>query len=360
MSRRASGLPDLAASIAAYEAWMRDRLGDTLVEKDLKRKHKRMRKHPFLFLRATCWRWAEAAPFLCPELIDAPAAPSVGDAHAGNFGLWRDDGSRLVWGVNDFDEAARVAWPLDLIRLCASIALAAPRPGARTVAEIALAAYAKAIVDPHPFVLERDHLWLRDAFVADDAHREEFWHELQSAPAAASVPQPIHDALIARLPEPELTVKISAREAGAGSLGRPRFTAWCEHRGGPLALEAKGLLPSCWKTGRERGLAARIVNGRFRAPDPTLRYQPHMVTRRLAPNNRKLTFTEISVALRTRLIEAMAAELAAIHAETDALQAAILTDLEARKPGWLGKAVERVARWTREEHADYARSGDGG
>src|SRR5436190_580930 len=90
VSKAASGLPSLAESIAGYEAWMRKQLGEDLVARDLKRKHDRMREHPFLFLRATCWRWAETAPILCPDLMDAPLAASVGDAHAGNFGLWRD------------------------------------------------------------------------------------------------------------------------------------------------------------------------------------------------------------------------------------------------------------------------------
>ncbi len=105
-----AALPSFAQSIAAYEAGMRAEFDDAIVPKELRRKHERMRSHPFLFLRATCWRWAEAAPILCPELMDAPAAPSVGDAHAGNFGLWRNASSRLVWGVTDLDEAARLPW----------------------------------------------------------------------------------------------------------------------------------------------------------------------------------------------------------------------------------------------------------
>jgi len=41
-----------------------------------------------------------------------------------NFGTWRDGDGRLVWGVNDFDEAAVMPYPLDLVRLAASIRLA--------------------------------------------------------------------------------------------------------------------------------------------------------------------------------------------------------------------------------------------
>lgn len=353
MTGAASGLTSFAASIAGYEAWMRQQLGDTLVASELKRKHERMRSHPFLFLRATCWRWAEAAPILCPELMDAPAAPSVGDAHAGNFGLWRDAGSRLVWGVNDFDEAARLPWCLDLVRLCASVILAVPKPGPRAVADAILDGYAAALEGPQPFVLERDHLWLRDAFAADDIQRAEFWAEIEAAKPAKKVPEPFSQALIDALPEPGLTPRIAPREAGAGSLGRPRYVASCEHRGGPLAIEIKGVLPSCWVAGREPGLAGRMVNGPHRSPDPSFRYHERYVLRRLAPNSRKLNFTDVGVPLRKRLIGAMGADLAAIHAESEAVRKAIATDLAARPRRWLETAATRVAEWTAEEHMRY-------
>lgn len=350
-----TGLPGFAASIAAYEAWMRAELGDALVEKELRRKHRRMRDHPFLFLRATCWRWAEAAPFLCPELMDAPPVPSVGDAHAGNFGLWRDADARLVWGVNDFDEAARLPWPLDLVRLCASVMLAVPEPDAQAIADAALKGYAAGLRAPSPFVLERDHIWLRDAFAASDKHREEFWQELEEAPTARRVPEPFREALLSALPEPATAVRIAPREAGAGSLGRPRFVASCEHRGGPVALEIKGVLPSCWKQGREPGLARRIVAGRHRSPDPSFHYRDRHVLRRLAPNSRKLKFTEISAELQARLIAAMGADLAAIHAEEHGVGLAVSRDLSRRPGDWLADAASRVSEWTMEEYQRYAR-----
>jgi len=329
---------------------MHAEFGDAIVSKELERKHERMRSHPFLFLRASCWRWAEAAPIFCPELMDAPAAPSVGDAHAGNFGLWRDAGSRLVWGVNDLDEAARLPWCLDLVRLCASISLAISDSGA---ADSLIGGYAAGIAAPRPFVLERDHFWLRDAFAADDAKREEFWAEIDAAKPARTVPEPFRTALIEALPESGLSPGIAAREAGAGSLGRPRFVASCDYRGGPLAVEIKGLMPSCWIHGREPGLAERIAHGRFRSPDPSFHYHERYVLRRLAPNGRKLTFTEIGAALRQRMIAAMGTELAAIHAENEPLRKAIAMDLARREPRWLKSAARRVADWTSGEYEHY-------
>src|SRR5579871_1748980 len=92
-------------SVTRYEARLRSVLKSDLVESDLQYKHRRMGKDPFLFLRATCWRWAETADSICPDLANAPRVLSVGDAHVENFGIWRDTDGRLVWGVNDFDEA---------------------------------------------------------------------------------------------------------------------------------------------------------------------------------------------------------------------------------------------------------------
>ena len=57
------------------------------------------------------------------------AVLAVGDIHLENFGTWRDADGRLVWGVNDFDEAAEMPYVLDLIRLATSalVARTAPR-----------------------------------------------------------------------------------------------------------------------------------------------------------------------------------------------------------------------------------------
>jgi hypothetical protein len=45
---------------------------------------------------------------------------AVGDLHLENFGIWRDAEGRLVWGVNDFDEAHPMAFTNDLVRLAVS------------------------------------------------------------------------------------------------------------------------------------------------------------------------------------------------------------------------------------------------
>src|SRR5687767_9050675 len=70
--RWAAKMDDIHRSTDAYEAWLRHRLGGELVEKGLARKHEKMRKDAFSFLRATYWRWAETVLIVCPGAADAP------------------------------------------------------------------------------------------------------------------------------------------------------------------------------------------------------------------------------------------------------------------------------------------------
>src|SRR5712691_1636427 len=90
-----------------YEAWLAKQT--PIVGQDLGKKHKEMARKAFPFLRATFYRWAQLWPELCPELARAQTVLAVGDLHVENFGTWRDSEGRLIWGVNDFDEACPMA-----------------------------------------------------------------------------------------------------------------------------------------------------------------------------------------------------------------------------------------------------------
>src|SRR5260370_25955421 len=109
----------------AYEAWLAKKC--KVVKKDIEYKHRRMKKSPFIFLRATYFRWAKKIGDWCPELMDAPQVLSIGDLHLENFGTSRDADGPLVWGVNDFAEAAVMPYLLDLVRLATSALLAPDR-----------------------------------------------------------------------------------------------------------------------------------------------------------------------------------------------------------------------------------------
>src|SRR5262245_24427400 len=166
---------NIIRSTAAYEFWLREQLKGEVVDKDLERKHEKMADGRFPFLRATYWRWAETIMGTCPALADAPGVLAVGDIHLENFGTWRDADGRLVWGVNDFDEAAEMPYAVDLVRLATSAMLAdeAEAPRLQEICDLIVAGYEKGLARPRPFVLDRDHKWLRKLVeVKDDARRE--------------------------------------------------------------------------------------------------------------------------------------------------------------------------------------------
>src|ERR1043165_1102689 len=144
-------------SVESYERWLRGHVDD-VVEKDIATKHKKMAEGAFQFLRATYWRWAETIYRVCRDLKDAPHVLAVGDVHVENFGTWRDAEGRLVWGVNDYDEAAKMPYVLDIVRLAASAVLAKV-PGI-TSAEICASiaeGYANGLKAPGPLVLDHGH-----------------------------------------------------------------------------------------------------------------------------------------------------------------------------------------------------------
>ena len=105
-----------------YEQWLAQRM--PLVPRELRLKHVLMKRDGFSFLRATFYRWVQVWPTVCPEITTAPVVLAVGDLHLENFGTWRDQEGRLIWGINDFDEAYRLPYTNDLIRLAVSAALA--------------------------------------------------------------------------------------------------------------------------------------------------------------------------------------------------------------------------------------------
>src|SRR5690349_21627183 len=83
-----------------------------------------MAESAFVLLRGTFYRWIQLWPSLCAKAADAPVIPSVGDLHIDNFGTWRDTEGRLIWGINDVDEACELPYTNDLVRLATSAILA--------------------------------------------------------------------------------------------------------------------------------------------------------------------------------------------------------------------------------------------
>ncbi|WP_156678078.1 DUF2252 family protein [Sphingomonas profundi] len=335
------------ASMDAYEAWLRARLGEDLREDDLAEKHRKMAKGPFAFLRATYWRWAETILEICPDLAEAPAVLAIGDIHLENFGTWRDAEGRLVWGVNDFDEAATMPAVLDPLRLAVSAMLAGKVP-AETVCDAIAAGYAAGLEAPGATVLESGQGWLRKALLPPEEERDGFWTKL-AAPAEA-IPPAYAAALRDALPPDATDVRTFPRSAGTGSLGRPRFVALATWRNGPVAREAKAMLPPAWSLHHGGAAAIRageIAAGRYRAPDPCYRTGAGdgIATRRLSPDSRKIEAKGDPERFLARdMLVAMGHDIASCHAGDAGALAAVREDWRGRPRGWLAAAATIAAR----------------
>lgn len=53
----------------AYETWLA--MQCAVVAEDLRYKHRRMTRDPFIFLRATYFRWAKTIEEICPDAVVA-------------------------------------------------------------------------------------------------------------------------------------------------------------------------------------------------------------------------------------------------------------------------------------------------
>jgi hypothetical protein len=338
----------IKASVKAYEAWLRATLGGDLVESDLDKKHGRMRDGAFPFLRATYWRWAETILDLCPDLAAAPPVLAIGDTHVENFGCWRDAEGRLVWGANDFDDAAVMPYPLDLVRLATSALLArnGKDEGFREICAAILAGYAAGLATPRPFILERDHKWLRKAVMLPEPERADYWTKF-AKPGAETIPPRYRQALRAALPESAGAFETFPRTAGVGSLGRPRFVARAEWRGGPVLREVKAVVVSAWVLAHDGDPAIRIADiaeGRFRAVDPHYRVGDGVVIRRLSPNSRKIEAKDAADDLLSpAMLAAMGHEIANCHAGDAARFPALAGHLASLPADWLRTSAKVAA-----------------
>ena len=332
-----------------YESWLRKALGQDFVAADLAKKNSDMKDSAFVFLRGTYWRWAELSLELFPDLTGAPSVLAVGDIHLENFGTWHDVDGRLVWGVNDFDEAAPMPYALDLIRLATSAALAAgTRKGdSSDTCNAILEGYSDGIAAPAPVILDREWTWLRESVLVPEKDRKKFWKKIDARKTEPAPPR-FRQALRGAMPEPGLAFDTARRVAGTGSLGRARWIGVAEWRGAPVVREAKAVLTSAWYLAHGKANEplhlGEVAAGRHRAPDPWYQVAKGIVTRRLSPNNRKINANSIDARLNgQRMLSAMGFELANIHAGTDGARAAVAKDLKARKLGWLREETEKAA-----------------
>jgi hypothetical protein len=337
----------------AYEAWLRKQCA--VVDAELAHKHERMAESAFVFLRATFFRWAQQIEEVCPDLAGAPAVLSVGDAHLENFGTWRDAEGRLVWGINDFDEAASIPYPYDLVRLTASARLAPKLPMAkRDIATAILDGYRFGLAEPRPTLLDEQETWMRPLVACSDKDRVKFWTEIDDYPDAKP-PKPVVDGLRQALPVDATVLRFASRAKGGGSLGRPRYVAVAAWRGGRIVREAKALVPSGWDWAHAesygRSHALELAGGKHRSADPFLYARSGYIFRRIAADSRKIDYDD-HPSFSVMLLTAMGFELGSIHA-ADKRRAQLRDDLESRGDDWLHDAAKVAANAVETDYDEW-------
>ncbi len=340
---------NIAKATARYEEWLARHL--RLIPEDVAKKHEAMRSGVFPFLRATYYRWAQVWAEHCPEEARAPKALAVGDLHVENFGTWRDIEGRLIWGINDFDEAETLPYTNDLIRLSTSALLAKMFCDERQGIEAILKGYRDGLgAGGRPYALAEHHPSLR-AMATHRLHEPEaFWNKLHALPEVQDEPPAgALDAIARMMPEKGLHWHVAHRVAGLGSLGRERYVAVAEWNGGSVAREAKALAPSACVWAEKRSGSGNIryqeiLNCAVRARDPFVKLQKRWIVRRLAPDCSRIELASLPKERDERhLLHAMGFETANVHLGS-AKARVLAKDLEGRGRGWLYRAARAMEK----------------
>jgi hypothetical protein len=337
-----------------FESWLGNRTD--IIKKDIRLKHANMFAAVFPFVRATYYRWAQMWPLVCPELSKGPHILAVGDLHVENFGTWRDSEGRLIWGVNDFDEAYPLSYANDLVRLAVSAHLAVEASHLplkrKDICDAILEGYRESLESRGlPFVLGEKNDWLRriaESKLRDPIH---FWARLDGLPTVKEdVPVSAIDALEYMLPARGLKYRLARRVAGMGSLGHLRYVAIADWNGGRIAREAKALVASACHWARTRDgsseiLYHAIVSRAVRCPDPFVQLRGHWIVRRLSPHCCRIELATLKTyGEEMRLLHAMGWEVANIHLGTENARSKILSHLRKQTRDWLHQGTLQMLK----------------
>ena len=340
---------DIVEATREFEKWLERKTA--VVRSQLTAKHRAMAEGPLEFLRGTIYHWAQVWPAVCPQLARAPSALSVGDLHIESFGTWRDAMGRLVWGVDDFDEAFPLPYTQDLVRLATSARLAICNEklalSSKAACDAILEGYREGLDSGgSPFVLEEQHHWLRTIALHRLDDPRPFWDKLAVAPTARKpIPRDALHALQQCFPEPRIPCRIAARTAGIGSNGHRRLVAISDWREGKIALEAKALVPSAFNWPQRTASTLRIyyktmLEKTVRSRDPFVRVSGHWIVRHLAPDSSPIELVSLPQKRpEDRLLHAMGWEAANCHLASPRSVKPIQSDLNKRPADWLRRAA---------------------
>ncbi len=349
----------LARRQLAYDRARTARFPDLLA-----RKIARMTMSPLAFLRGAAPLFYE----LCaahPTLAEGPKGKGwiVGDLHLENFGAYRPDpqleggtaAPRVAFNLNDFDDAIRGPWRLDVLRLTTSLLLAGRELGAsgpraidlcaRMVASYVGAAFHEARIPPKPPVVRalvdrvaertrRELLDARTTVVGGERRllRGERYRDLPH-PSHKKVQRAV-DAYIEGLGERDRpkraegrVVDYALRVAGTGSLGGLRVAVLLRGKGGPdggwvFDMKEQGAPSGATLLGAPKVDPAERVVSAFRASvtDPprlmgtTTLAGLSMFVRKLTPQEDKLDLTQLRDADLDPLASYLGALVGAAHA----------------------------------------------
>jgi len=365
-TRTMFALMNIAKATKKYEEWLSAHT--SILSADLSLKHERMAVDEFSFFRATFYRWMQLWPEVCKSLSGAPRVLAVGDLHVENFGTWRDVEGRLVWGVNDFDEAAPLPYVIDLVRLVASAMLAVEagvaRIKPREICDEVLGGYGAALAEGgKPFVLEEEYPWLRQVAVTTLRDPEHFWAKLAALRAVRSaIPDSASKALEQALPDRGLQYRVLHRVAGMGSLGRQRYVALADYNGGKVAREAKALLPSAvhWVRGDKDPAEIyykEITERAVRCADPFLFLHKKWIVRRLSPYCSRIELSVLPANREDcRLVSSMGYETGNIHLGSPKAIKNVKKHLKQQKAGWLLDASAQMLKAVRKDWHEWRKA----
>ena len=339
-----------------YEKWLRGELG--VFEDDLSFKARKLTEDPSTFLRGTFYRWMQLWPEVCQKVAEAPVVLSVGDLHAANFGTWRDAKNQLIWGINDFDEAAPLPYTLDLTRLAASVELASEsqelKIGLEEACEAILEGYEASLeCGGQPFILNEGNEWFWKAYLHGTRSADQYWMKLEGlTDVEFEIPAEARIVLEAALPAKGLQYRLKHRLAGVGSLGRPRYTALAVCDDEPIVRETKPLLASAalWAIKKHHDAEIyyeEVLARAVRSLDPVVKVYEGWVVRCLGPDCHRIELSELGPERdEKRMLRAMGWETGNIHLGTPNATQAVLKDLKTRKKDWLVKAAGKMAKAT--------------
>jgi hypothetical protein len=289
---------------------------------------------------------------------------ATGDLTIESFNTWHDADHRLNWGIHYFDEAGALPYTSDLVRLATSVHVALRDTGRKhkldRMCKHILSGYEESLnVGGRPFVLEEQTARFRDAMLSNLKNPKTFWARVANLPWTKNVPHQVKEVFAAMMPG--ISFRMTLRVAGVSSLGRRRFAALGDWKGGKVGWEAKALAPPAmaWVTGQNTPAAEgrnAIVRNSVGNPDPSASVRGHWLISRLSPEFGSRPFYLLSKRDKAESLYAMGWETANIHLSSTQAVKSVKAHLAQRPKNWLKRAVRLMTEATEKDWLEWKKS----